>query len=111
MKLISFLILLVFLIAGCTQSSKSIQQQAIDLCEQICRINPVNAPLERVYASGPCLSDNNPDWTIDDWVCDVAHNPRQDVDNQPENQCQAFREGKASHFVEVDTSCNFIKAV
>ena len=77
----------------------------------MCRVNPVNAPLERVYANGPCLSDNNPDWNITDWVCDVAHSPRQPVDDLSENQCQAFRNGQAHHFVEVDPSCNFIRAI
>lgn len=110
MKLLIILILLVLLIAGCTQA-KDVKQQAIDLCIQICRVNPVNAPLERVYANGPCLSDKNSDWNITDWVCDVAHNPRQPVDDEPENQCQDFRNGKAHHFVEVDTSCSFIRAV
>jgi len=111
MKLLITLILIVLFIAGCTQT-KDIKQQAIDLCTQICRVNPVNAPLERVYANGPCLSDNNPDWNITDWVCDVAHSPRQpDIDDKPENQCQDFRNGQAHHFVEVDPSCNFIKAI
>ena len=68
-------------------------------------------PLEEAYKNGPCLSDNNSEWNIADWVCDVAHSPRQDVDNLPENQCQAFRNSQAHHFVEVDSSCNFIRAV
>lgn len=113
MKLLIILILLV-LIAGCTQSQKNndIKQQAIDLCTQICRVNPVNAPLERVYANGPCLSDNNPDWNVTDWACDVAHNPRQpDVDDKQENQCQEYIKGNAHHFVEVDTSCILIRAI
>jgi len=111
MKLLITLILLVLLIAGCIQTSKDVKQQAIDLCTQICRVNPVNAPLERVYASGPCLSDNNPDWNITDWVCDVAHSPRQSVDDKPENQCQEYINGNAHHFIEVDTGCNFIRAI
>ena len=60
--------------------------------------------------AGPCLSDDNPEWKVEDWVCDVAHWPRQPIDNLPENQCKDFREGKAHHFVEVDENCNFIRA-
>ncbi len=60
---------------------------------------------------GPCLSDDNPLWKHTDWVCDVAHNPRESVDNLPENQCKTFREGKAHHFVEVTPECEFIRAV
>lgn len=56
-------------------------------------------------SNGPCLSND----LIPDWVADIAHNPRQAVDNQPENQCSAFREGRAHHFVELDLEGNVIK--
>lgn len=55
-------------------------------------------------SDGPCLSNE----IIVDWVVDVAHNPRQPIDDKPENQCSAFREGKAHHFVELDTNGNVI---
>ncbi|MCD6402741.1 MAG: hypothetical protein J7K98_00230 [Candidatus Aenigmarchaeota archaeon] len=58
---------------------------------------------------GPCLSDNNPEWKHSDWVCDVAHWPREDVDNNPSNQCKEFREGRAHHFVEVTPECGYIR--
>ena len=35
------------------------------------------------------------------WVADIAHDPREDIDDEPENQCQRYREGEASHFVEL----------
>lgn len=57
-------------------------------------------------SAGPCLSNE----ITPDWVADVVHNPRQAVDNLPANQCSAYREGKAHHFVELDTEGNFIKA-
>ena len=106
--LIILLILSVILIAGCTQQTQEVtdvKQQAISLCVQICQ--KTNKDLN----NGPCLSDDNPTWNINDWVCDVAHSPRQDVDNLPENQCQEYREGKAHHFVEVDPNCNLIRAI
>jgi len=46
---------------------------------------------------------------ISDWVCDIVHNPRQEVDNRVENQCSAFRENKAHHFVELDQNGEIIK--
>ncbi len=58
-------------------------------------------------AKGPCLSDGMS--FEPDWVCDVAHYPRQPIDDQPENQCADFRSGKANHFVEVNENCNLIK--
>jgi len=57
-------------------------------------------------SNGPCLSNE----IIPDWVVDVAHNPREEIDNQPENQCSAFREGKAQHFIELDPMGNLIRA-
>lgn len=61
---------------------------------------------ERNLNDGPCLSNR----IIDNWVCDVAHNPRQPIDDVTENQCIEY--GKtAFHFVEVDPNCNFIRAL
>ncbi len=57
-------------------------------------------------SQGPCLSNE----IISGWVVDVAHSPREAVDNQPENQCSTYREGKASHFIELDPEGNLIKA-
>jgi len=61
---------------------------------------------EADLSAGPCLSNN----IIEDWVFDIAHNPRQAIDDQPENQCSAFREGQAHHFVEFDPEGNLIRA-
>jgi hypothetical protein len=57
-------------------------------------------------SKGPCLSNE----IAPDWVCDVAHNPRQAVDDEPANQCPAYWD-TAHHFVEVDPQCNFITEV
>ena len=59
------------------------------------------------FSNGPCLSDE----IIPDWCADVAHNPRQPVDNRPENQCSSYREGRVHHFVELDPEGNLIRAV
>ncbi|MGH2996310.1 MAG: hypothetical protein ACRDM9_08345, partial [Gaiellaceae bacterium] len=57
------------------------------------------------FANGPCLGA-----IMENWVADVAHDPRQDVDDEPENQCEAFRSGEADHFVELDLDGNLIRA-
>jgi len=105
---IVFAFIFLVLVSGCVQQDRqSIQERAktkcIDLCEKYKGVMD--------YANGPCISDNNLDWDVEDWVCDVAHSPRENVDNLPENQCIAFRNGEAHHFVEVDPNCEFIKAV
>lgn len=75
--------------------------QCIEICRQAQRDF-------MVLSMGPCLG--NPIPNMAEWVCDVAHNPRQDVDNKIENQCSSFAQGSAKHFVEVDPDCNFIKS-
>ena len=57
------------------------------------------------FSKGPCL-DND---LMEGWVADVAHNPREEVDNLPENQCPAYSD-TAGHFVELDPDGNLIRA-
>lgn len=57
------------------------------------------------FSSGPCLSND----LLPDWVVDIAHNPRQKLDDLPENQCQAYLEKRATHFVELDLDGEVIR--
>lgn len=57
------------------------------------------------FSNGPCLGI-----IAEDWVLDIAHNPRVDVDNMPENQCADFREGRAHHFIELDLYGKLIRS-
>lgn len=56
---------------------------------------------------GPCLAEE----IIPDWCVDVAHSPREEVDNLPQNQCSSWRSGQVHHFVELDPEGNVIRAV
>jgi hypothetical protein len=58
----------------------------------------------RDLSAGPCLSNE----IVPGWVCDVAHYPREERDNDPANQCPEFGIS-ASHFIEVDEACNVIR--
>lgn len=70
-------------------------------CEKLCS----RALAEGMdLSNGPCLSGN----ITTGWVCDVAHSPRQAVDNEPINQCPEYGKS-AQHFVEVSPSCIFIR--
>jgi len=131
MKKISFVLLLslfsTIIISGCTQNEtdlgpgepgegKSPDDIQLTTLEEI-RLGCIAMCQEQLNAGadlskGPCLVNNigeNPKGEI--WVCDVAHSPRQDVDNQPENQCEDYGSGVAKHFVEVDEQCNVIEAI
>ena len=62
----------------------------------------------RDLSSGPCLSETLPG--LSDWSVDIAHDPRQEVDDQAANQCQSFREGETHHFVELTPDGRLIRA-
>ncbi len=83
------------------EGSSAIGDMAASQCITICEKSTQD------LSSGPCLAEN----LLQDWVCDVAHNPRQRIDDEPSNQCTSYREGKSHHFVEVDEDCNLIRVV
>jgi hypothetical protein len=62
----------------------------------------------RDLSTGPCISESLP--LLPDWVADIAHDPRQPVDDEPANQCQRYRSGEAHHFVELNTDGQLIRA-
>ena len=57
---------------------------------------------------GPCIAQRLPG--LSDWVVDIAHDPRQPIDDDPANQCARFRDGQAHHFVELDPDGDLIRA-
>jgi hypothetical protein len=57
---------------------------------------------------GPCIAEQLPG--LPDWAADVAHQPRQPVDNDPANQCTSYRSGQTHHFVELAPDGQIIKA-
>lgn len=118
-KLIAILLILSVILTGCGEEQAEEQQSKVEITknqDQLDTQRPVaEIAIERCIElclrqdgnldQGPCLSNE----IVEDWVCDVAHAPRLTLDNQPENQCFAYREGKAQHFVEIDPDCNFIR--
>jgi predicted small lipoprotein YifL len=59
-------------------------------------------------STGPCISESLTD--LPDWVADVAHDPREPIDDEPANQCQRYRSGDAHHFVELNVDGALIRA-
>lgn len=86
------------------------EETAVSKCKELCQSALAEG---RDLSNGPCLSDDNPEWDVSGWVCDVAHKPRQPVDNQRENQCdewwEGYNKGNPPKFVEVSPECGFIK--
>ena len=77
-------------------------------------IEQANAAYDRAKSggfdleSGPCIAETVQG--LPDWVVDVAHDPRQPVDDDPANQCKRFNSGKASHVVELTPEGELIRA-
>lgn len=55
--------------------------------------------------NGPCLSND----LMPGWVLDIVHSPREKIDDLPQNQCSAYLEGRARHFVELDLNGNLVR--
>jgi hypothetical protein len=89
------------------QSSQfSVPQAAMNACVASCvHTRDAGDGME----SGPCLLDPIP--VEPDWVCDIAHSPRQGTDNLPENQCSFYLSGNSTHFIELTPECVLINAV
>ncbi len=100
------LLMLALIATACGGPSTSTdKQQAIAAAQQVYQQAKQNGT---DFSMGPCIAEQLPD--LPDWSVDVAHNPRQPVDNQPGNQCEGYRQGKTHHFVELDPDGNLIRA-
>jgi len=86
-------------------ASSGDKQQAIDAAQQVYQQAKAHGT---DFSSGPCIAEQLSN--LSDWSVDVAHNPRQSVDDQTANQCQDYRQGKTHHFVELDPDGNLIHA-
>jgi hypothetical protein len=102
---VTLLLVLLCSLSGCIRDSASGEDRraaiaaALDVYEQ-----QKQAGID--FSNGPCLAEE----VIDDWSADIAHDPREEVDNQPENQCQAYRDGRTHHFVELTPEGELIRA-
>jgi len=57
---------------------------------------------------GPCIAEELED--VPGWSVDIAHDPREPIDDDPANQCQAYRNGQTQHFVELTPDGTLIRA-
>ncbi|MEM5815106.1 MAG: hypothetical protein QXD89_01290 [Candidatus Aenigmatarchaeota archaeon] len=104
LALIILLLFLTFPIFLYYKEEEKEKERAISICIETCKNEIIRG---RDLINGPCLLD--PIEELPNWVCDIAHSPRQEVDNFAENQCSSFIKGNARHFVEVSPSCELIR--
>jgi hypothetical protein len=90
------------LISGCAKQQTN---NVVDECKAACSAALTTG---QNLSNGPCLLDpmSNPYW-----VCDITHSPRESIDDLPENQCNAWNNKTASHFIELTPECIFIKTL
>ncbi len=79
-------------------------QDAVNSCREQCFL------LKNLTdtSNGPCIL--NEISNFQGWVCDMVHEPRQEIDNLPTNQCPNYRDGFATNFIELDTNCNYLRS-
>ena len=84
-----------------TPDYASIQMEVIECANDLYN----NSRDEGLVFGSQCLG------TCWDYAVDVVNVPRTAEDNLAENQCADYIEGKASHFVELDSDGNIIRIV
>jgi hypothetical protein len=92
-------------LAGCAGSAEDEKLGAVDAAREVYAEEGEGKDL----SSGPCLA-NPLDDPYENWVVDVVHSPRQAVDDEAVNQCSAYRDGDAKHFVELDEYGHLVRA-
>jgi hypothetical protein len=105
MKLHIVLFALAFLgLGGCGDGTDDAERERA--------IEAARASYEQAVAAGVDLSPGPRlgDPVIPGWVADVAHEPREPVDDEPANQCASYRSGEAGHVVELDVDGTLIRA-
>lgn len=60
---------------------------------------------EGLEFSSQCLG------VVDGYAVDIVHVPRNEEDNRPENQCEDYRSGRVSNFIELDKDGNLVRIV
>jgi hypothetical protein len=87
------------------QISQSDREKAVDEAQNaFAQVQAAGQDL----SAGPCISESLPG--LSDWVADVAHDPRESIDDEAANQCQRYRSGQAHHFVELNIDGRLIRA-
>lgn len=117
-------VVLVLVIAGCGEQTQEAVNDTVDAVTGIDTIEKGGtaskdlaiARCKELYrqkfalgedmSAEPCLSEN----IVTGWVCYVVHSSRTTEDDNPANQCEAYRDGRASHYVELDSSGQLIEA-
>ncbi len=103
---LTVIIVTAFLVYTLNNESRGHRSQLDTVVNQAKYLYRINQERGLDFSKGPCLSNA----LMPGWVLDIVHNPRQPDDDLAQNQCAAFTEGKALHFVELDINGNLVRA-
>jgi hypothetical protein len=107
MKRLAPLAVALLVLAGCGGSGKvSVSDQDKATSEALLAFNQAQDS-GKDLSNGPCLAEHLPG--LPDWAADIAHDPREPVDNQAANQCSSFQAGQTHHFVELTPEGQLIR--
>lgn len=95
-------------IAGCGGGSSPSQSEKSQAVGQALVAFKQAQQSGKELSAGPCIAEHLPG--LDDWAADIAHDPRQSVDDDPANQCSSYRNGQTHHFVELTPQGELIRA-
>ncbi len=108
MKTVAPALAALVLAAGCAGTGEAEEEGVKATAITAAKAAYEKARLEgRDLSNGPCIADPLP---VANWVADIAHDPRQPVDDDPANQCSTYLSGESEHFVELDPEGNVIRA-
>jgi hypothetical protein len=96
------LLVSLLLLAGCGGGPSESEEDAAIAAARQAYAEAVEQGVD--MSNGPCLGV-----VMENWVADVAHEPREDIDDESGNQCEAYRRGDADHFVELDPDGTVIR--
>jgi hypothetical protein len=102
------LALVLLLVGGCVGGSSASKADTARAETEAATVYEQAKASDRDLSAGPCIAERLPD--LPDWSVDIAHQPRQPVDDRPENQCEAYRSGQTHHFVELDPDGHVMRA-
>jgi hypothetical protein len=77
------------------------QQEAINCASNLYK----EKEAETLSFSSQCIG------TCEDYAIDIVHVPRNTEDNKLENQCSDFKEGRVSHFIELNKYGEIVRVV
>jgi hypothetical protein len=103
----ALLLSLLVVVAGCGGSGRVIVSQQDKATAQAMLAFNQTQESGKDLSTGPCIAEHLPG--LPDWAADIAHDPRQPVDNQPANQCSSFQAGQTHHFVELTPEGSLIR--